>query len=89
MNLDSSIRTLGISTLRAIVRKNPETTGKLVRTLIDGIQIFKTNKEDSLLAMRRYLRGASDEILEETYRLFRQQNSKISLPVHRSNKNRP
>jgi len=61
---------VGISTLRAIVRKNPETTGKLIRTLIDGIQIFKTNKEDSLLAMRRYLRGASDEILEETYRYF-------------------
>ncbi len=45
---------VGISTLRANVKKDPGTTGKLIRTLIDGIQIFKTNKEDSLLAMKRY-----------------------------------
>jgi hypothetical protein len=61
---------VGISTLKATVRKNPETTKRLIRTLIDGIEVFKTNKEDSLLAMKRYLRGASNEILEATYGYF-------------------
>jgi hypothetical protein len=49
-------------------------------TLIDGIQIFKTNKEDSLLAMRRYLRGASEEILEETYGYFGTRIQKFPYP---------
>jgi ABC-type nitrate/sulfonate/bicarbonate transport system substrate-binding protein len=71
---------VGISTLRAIVRKNPETTEKLIRTLIDGIQIFKTNKEESLLAMKRYLRGASGEILEDTYGYFGSRIQKFPYP---------
>src|SRR5215475_1583981 len=58
---------VGISTLKAIVRKNPETTQRLIRTLIDGIEIHKTSKEESLHAMKRYLRGSSDEILEATF----------------------
>ena len=49
-------------------------------TLIDGIQIFKTNKEDSLLAMRRYLRGASEEILEEIYGYFGTRIQKFPYP---------
>jgi NitT/TauT family transport system substrate-binding protein len=71
---------VGISTLRAKVKKDPETTGKLIRTLIDGIQIFKTNKEDSLLSMKRYLRGANDEILAETYRYFGSRIQKFPYP---------
>jgi ABC-type nitrate/sulfonate/bicarbonate transport system substrate-binding protein len=71
---------VGISTLRINVKKDPETTGKLIRTLIDGIQIFRTNKEDSLLAMKRYLRGASDEILEETHGYFGSRIQKFPYP---------
>jgi ABC-type nitrate/sulfonate/bicarbonate transport system substrate-binding protein len=71
---------VGISTLKANVKKNPETTGKLIRTLIDGIEIFKTNQEDSLAAMRRYLRGANDEILAETYRYARSRIQKFPYP---------
>jgi ABC-type nitrate/sulfonate/bicarbonate transport system substrate-binding protein len=71
---------VGISTLKANVKKDPETTGKLIRTLIDGIQIFKTNKEDSLLAMKRHLRGANDEILEETYSYFAGRIQKFPYP---------
>ncbi len=71
---------VGISTLKANVKKNPETTGKLVKTLIEAIQIFKTNKEKSLLVMRKYLRGASDEILEETYGYFSTRIQKFPYP---------
>lgn len=37
---------------------------------MEGIQIFKTNKETSMAVMRKYLRGANDDILEETYHYF-------------------
>jgi hypothetical protein len=37
---------------------------------MEGIQIFKTNKETSMAVMRKYLRGANDDILAETYNYF-------------------
>lgn len=52
---------VGISTLKANVKKNPDVTLRLVRTLTDSIQVFKTNKEHSLAVMKRYLRGAGDD----------------------------
>jgi ABC-type nitrate/sulfonate/bicarbonate transport system substrate-binding protein len=61
---------VGISTLKATVKKNPETTGKLVRAVSDAIQVFKTNKDRTIVVMKKYLRGASDEILQETYSYF-------------------
>jgi len=39
---------VGISTLKVNVKKNPDVTLRLVRTLTDAIQIFKSNKERSL-----------------------------------------
>ena len=44
---------VGISTLKVNVKKYPDVTLRLVRTLIDGIQIFKTNKERSIAVMKR------------------------------------
>ena len=37
---------------------------------MEAIQIFKTNKETSMAVMRKYLRGANDDILGETYNYF-------------------
>jgi hypothetical protein len=38
-----------------------------LKTLIEGLYIFKTQKEKSIAVMRKNLRGVSDEILEEAY----------------------
>jgi hypothetical protein len=35
--------------------------------MIEGIHVMKTDKAKSLAVMKKYMRGASDEILEETY----------------------
>jgi ABC-type nitrate/sulfonate/bicarbonate transport system substrate-binding protein len=61
---------VGISTLKATLKKNPATTAMLVRTLVDGIHSFRTEKRQSLLVMKRYLGGVSEEILEKTYAYF-------------------
>ncbi|MSP37674.1 MAG: ABC transporter substrate-binding protein [Deltaproteobacteria bacterium] len=56
-----------VTTLRQTVVKNPELIERFLKTLIEGLYIFKTQKEKSLAVMRKNLRGAADEILEETY----------------------
>jgi NitT/TauT family transport system substrate-binding protein len=71
---------VGISTLKLNVKKNPDVTLRLVKTLTDSIQIFKTSKERSLPVMKRYLRGASDEMLEETYSYFSARMPKFPYP---------
>ena len=56
-----------VTVLRQTVSRNPALVEKVLKTLIEGIAIFKTDKEKGMAALRKYMRGASDEILEESY----------------------
>lgn len=56
-----------VTTLRETSAKNPQLTEKLLKTMIESIHVMKTDKAKSLAVMKKYMRGASDEILEETY----------------------
>ena len=78
--LGVQVPSAGVTTLKTTVKKSPDTTVKLVATLTDAIQVFKTDKEKSLLVMRKYLRGASDEILGETYGYFSSRTQKFPYP---------
>src|SRR5215831_15136217 len=80
MSLGFRCLTSGVTSLKANVKKSPDTTVKVVATLTDGIQMFKTNKEKSLLVMKKYLRGISDEILAETYGYFTSRTQKFPYP---------
>jgi ABC-type nitrate/sulfonate/bicarbonate transport system substrate-binding protein len=71
---------VGINTMKATAKTSPDTTFRLVATLTDAIQVFKTDKEKSLLVMKKYLRGASDEILGETYSYFSTKTQKFPYP---------
>jgi NitT/TauT family transport system substrate-binding protein len=57
-----------VTTLRQTPGKNPELADKFLRIMIEAIHVMKTDKARSLAVMKKYMRGASDEILEETYR---------------------
>jgi NitT/TauT family transport system substrate-binding protein len=71
---------VGVSTLKATVKKNPDATVKLIATLTDAIQVFKSNRAKSILVMKKYLRGASEEILGETYDYFSSRTQKLPYP---------
>lgn len=53
--------------LRQTVQKSPELVERFLKTIVEGIHIFKTNKAKTLAAFKRYMKGADDEILEATY----------------------
>ena len=57
-----------VTTLRQTISKRPDLIESFLKILIEGIYIFKTNKAKSLAVMKKNLLGASDEILEETYK---------------------
>jgi ABC-type nitrate/sulfonate/bicarbonate transport system substrate-binding protein len=56
-----------VTTLRQTVAKHPDLTERFLKTMIEGIAEFKSNKEKSLAVLKKYMRGASDAVLEETY----------------------
>jgi len=57
--------------LRQTVAKNPELVERFLKCIVEGIYIFKTNKAKTLAVFKRYMKGADDEILEETYQATR------------------
>ena len=56
-----------VTTLRQTPTKNPALTEKLLKSMIEGIHVFKTNKQKSLAVLKKYMRGAEEGILDETY----------------------
>ena len=78
---------VGVSTLKANVKRSPDTTVKFMATLIDAIHMFKTDREKSLLVMKKYLRGVSEEMLGETYGYFSTRTQKIPNPSVEAIKN--
>ena len=56
-----------VTTLRATIAKNPQMIERVLKTLIASVAIFKSNKQKSFSVWRKYMRGASEEFLEETY----------------------
>jgi len=57
-----------VTILRQTISKRPEMIENFLKILIEGIYIFKTNKDKSLAVMKKQLLGTSDEVLEETYK---------------------
>lgn len=70
-----------VTTLKQTAAKNPELIDKLLKTLIEGLAIFKTQKDKSLAVMRKNLRGVGDEILEETYQSSVGEMEQVPLPT--------
>jgi ABC-type nitrate/sulfonate/bicarbonate transport system substrate-binding protein len=61
----------GVVVLRQTVAKNPDLVERFLKCIVEGIYIFKTNKAKTLAVFKRYMKGADDEILEETYQATR------------------
>jgi NitT/TauT family transport system substrate-binding protein len=60
-----------IVALKPLVAKQPELVDKLLRCIVEGIAIFKNNKPRTLAILKRNMKGANDEMLEEVYQSTR------------------
>ena len=70
-----------VTTLRQTVSKNPDLIEKVLKTLIEGLHIFKTQKDKSIAVMRKNLRGVRAEILEEAYQLTVSEMEQTPVPL--------
>ncbi|MEO6164473.1 MAG: ABC transporter substrate-binding protein [Candidatus Binatia bacterium] len=69
-----------VTVLRQTVVKSPDLTERVLKTIIEGSYIAKTEREKSLAVMKKYMRGTSDDILEETYRYTKSVSEEVPTP---------
>lgn len=69
-----------VTALRQTPVKQPELTEKVLMTLIDGAHLSRTDKGKSLAVLKKYMRGTSDDILEETYQYTRSVTEEVPTP---------
>jgi ABC-type nitrate/sulfonate/bicarbonate transport system substrate-binding protein len=69
-----------VTTLKPTVSRNPALLESVLKTLIEGIFIFKTDKGKSISVWRKYLRGATDDILAEAYQSTLGELEQVPVP---------
>ena len=69
-----------VTTLRQTPAKNPELTEKLLKSMIEGIHLFQTNKQKGLAVLKKYMRGAGDDIIDETYEYTKARLERVPAP---------
>ena len=69
-----------VTTLRQTAAKNPELVERVLKTMIEAIYVFKNDKEKSLAVMKKYMRGADDQILADTYEHTRAKMEEVPAP---------
>ncbi len=56
-----------VLTTDSTIRRNPELVGKVVKSFVDAIHFYKTQKKESLGILKKFLGYTNDEELEEAY----------------------
>ncbi len=72
-----------LTALRPTIEKNPQLVDRVLRAIIEGIAIFKTDKAKALAGWRKYMRGASGEFVEENYQYTRAALETVPSPSPR------
>jgi NitT/TauT family transport system substrate-binding protein len=78
-----------VTVLRQTVAKNPDLVERFLKCVVEGIYIFKTNKTKTVAVFKRYMKGADDEILEETYQSTRGTFGRCASPVRAGREGSP
>jgi len=66
-----------ITTRRAAIKNDRELIMRYMKAHLEGIALFKTNREFSLKVIKKYLKTPDDELVGESYDIF----SKMFLPT--------
>jgi NitT/TauT family transport system substrate-binding protein len=71
---------LEVITTRSFVKARPDVATRYLRSIIEGIYLFKHDREASIRALSKYLRIDDRETLEEVYRIYYEIYQPIPYP---------
>jgi ABC-type nitrate/sulfonate/bicarbonate transport system substrate-binding protein len=61
----------GMVASKRFVARNPEVAKNFLKAWVQGIKVFKTDKETSLKVLAKYLKITDRNILEKSYEIYR------------------
>jgi NitT/TauT family transport system substrate-binding protein len=73
--------TASVVTRRKTIREERDTVMRFVRSFVEGIALFKANKEFSQKVLTKYMRTSDPEYLEGAYAIFRQDFISVPYPI--------
>ncbi len=62
---------VALASTRAYVKANEDVTRRLVRSYVEAVHLFKTNKPVAINVLRKYTKVTDGEVLDDTYRQFK------------------
>src|SRR4029077_1015684 len=72
---------MSIVTRRKSIQEDRDTVMRLVKSHVEGIAYFKTNKEFSLKVLSKYLKINDREMLEASYETYKQDFISVPYPI--------
>jgi len=72
---------MSIVTRRKSIQEDRDTVMRLVKSHVEGIAYFKTNKEFSLKVLSKYLKISDREMLEASYETYKQDFISVPYPI--------
>ena len=65
------VQASALVTTERFIKKNPDLSRRIVRSIIESIHLLKTNPEFTKRAIRKYMRFPQEQAAEEAYRVIR------------------
>jgi NitT/TauT family transport system substrate-binding protein len=73
--------TASVVTRRKTIKEDRDTVMRFVRSFVEGIAVFKANKEFSQKVLTKYMRTTDPEYLEGSYTIFKQDFISVPYPI--------
>jgi NitT/TauT family transport system substrate-binding protein len=73
--------TASVVTRRKTIKEDRDTVMRFVRSFVEGIAVFKANKEFSQKVLTKYMRTTDPEYLEGSYAIFKQDFISVPYPI--------
>lgn len=68
---DVEFSAAGVNSTSRFVKTHEEVTRRVIRAIVEGIWVFKANRETALRVLGKYTRVTDPKALEENYQLYR------------------
>ena len=65
--MDIPFQQVGLNTTQRLIAKNPDLVRRVVKSIIEGVQVIRTNPNTAKRAIARYMQIKDEKVLEESY----------------------
>jgi ABC-type nitrate/sulfonate/bicarbonate transport system substrate-binding protein len=65
--MDIPFQQVGLNTTQRLIAKNPDTVRRVVKSVVEGVQLIRTNPAVAKRAIARYMQIKDEKVLEESY----------------------